>query len=245
MDIAQVQDQDTPRPRRKRVRRNTLTLSISPELPPGGVPRAQPSQPRFFLGPEPSPTVSTYLQAPESLGSSSYGAIFTSPESVEPVLVGSINPPLEPVLGASFTSSLGSVLGSSINSSLGPCSTISEHIPLRPSSTDTVRGPTTERESTPPLTPFPPWIDDSEEDWQARGWQDGHQGNRAAPKRQRESIRYAPFAVVEAETRWLLSSILHGVVLALQFSIALAVFSALMSVAVWKKPDSDVQFWEW
>lgn len=50
---------------------------------------------------------------------------------------------------------------------------------------------------------------------------------------------------MELETRWLLSSILHGVVLALQFSIALAVFSALMSVAVWKKPDSDVQFWEW
>ncbi|KAF7552468.1 hypothetical protein G7Z17_g4314 [Cylindrodendrum hubeiense] len=220
MNPSQAQDQGTRRPPRKRSRRSTLTLSVSPDAPSPIPPPMQPPQPRFLLGPEPSPTT-PYLPVTSAPSRSRHGSLFISPESVEAVLAGSVT------------------------SSSEPCSTQAEHISERPSSTGTVRGPTTERRSPPPLTPFPPWIGDSEEEWQARGWQDPNQAMRAAPKRQRESIRYAPFAVVEVETRWLLSSIIHGIVLALQFSIALAVFSALISVAIWKKPDTDVRFWDW
>ncbi|KAK7418205.1 hypothetical protein QQZ08_011358 [Neonectria magnoliae] len=114
---------------------------------------------------------------------------------------------------------------------------------LRATSADTIRGPTRDRDATPPpLTPFPPWRGDSEDEWEHRRWQDA---GRESPKRQRDDEGGAPFAVVGFESRWILSSILHGVVLLLQFVVALAVFSALMWVAVCKQSEDDTQFWEW
>lgn len=41
------------------------------------------------------------------------------------------------------------------------------------------------------------------------------------------------------------SSIMHGVVLAIQGSMTLAVFSALIWVTIWQKDDSDLEFWDW
>ncbi|KPM39697.1 hypothetical protein AK830_g6872 [Neonectria ditissima] len=110
-------------------------------------------------------------------------------------------------------------------------------------SADTIRGPTRDREATPPpLTPFPPWRGDSGDEWGHRGWQD--EGQRR-PKQQLDEEGHETFAVVRVDGRWLLSAILHGVVLLLQFVVALAVFSALMWVAVCKKSKEDAQFWEW
>lgn len=50
---------------------------------------------------------------------------------------------------------------------------------------------------------------------------------------------------VGMEARWVLSSVVHALVLAMQFVVTLAVFSALMWVAVTQKGNEDVEFWEW
>ncbi|KAH7175850.1 hypothetical protein EDB81DRAFT_896551 [Dactylonectria macrodidyma] len=216
----------TRRLTRKRISVNALAqaqsyspdplLAISPAL-----------QPRFFFGPESSPS-SPSMPVPAAVGLWREDATLGSSE--QDAILRSTVPAEE----------------SSVDASLKSLSIQAEYICERPSSTDTVLGPTTApRDLTPPLTPFPPLMNESEDEWQPPEWRDLSQGTCLMPSRRRGSTRYTPFAILEVETRWLLSSILHGIVLALQFSVALAVFSALLSVAVWKKPDADVQFWDW
>ena len=62
----------------------------------------------------------------------------------------------------------------------------------------------------------------------------------------RRSPSRGPSAAVTGTTsRRMLSSVMHGVILAIQGAVALAVFSALIWVTIWQKSDSDPEFWNW
>lgn len=94
-------------------------------------------------------------------------------------------------------------------------------------SSGTVRGP--ERGNTPPLTPFPPWISESEEE-------DGQwDGNNVAAGRRRVRSGHS----VQGG-----GSVMHSFVLAVQSIVSLAVFSALACVLVWED-ESDKGTEEW
>ncbi|UZP37212.1 hypothetical protein NXS19_005028 [Fusarium pseudograminearum] len=95
----------------------------------------------------------------------------------------------------------------------------SMHSESRAESALTVRPPTTlERGGSPPLTPFPPY-------------DGGH----------------VPVTILRVEGKWVVSSVIHGLVLALQFAVTLGVFSALMWITVWKEnePGNDFDNWLW
>lgn len=62
---------------------------------------------------------------------------------------------------------------------------------------------------------------------------------RGSPSRGPSSV------VMSTKCRRMLPSIMHGVILAIQGAVTLAVFSALIWVTIWKKSDSDPEFWNW
>lgn len=119
----------------------------------------------------------------------------------------------------------------------------SERPEERADSTETVRGPL-DRGGTPPLTPFPRWVSDDEDD--VRGWDGSVQRSTS---RMDNKLGYdgrnVPVTVVRLEGRWIISSAIHGFVLMMQFAVSLGVFSALMWVTVWKEDEPGNDFTEW
>lgn len=125
----------------------------------------------------------------------------------------------------------------------------SERPEERADSTETVRGPLTlDRGGTPPLTPFPRWVsDDEDESCDVRGWDESVQQctSRMDGKRHSYDNGHVPVTVVRLEGRWIISSAIHGFVLVMQFAVSLGVFSALMWVTVWKEDEPGNDFTEW
>lgn len=117
----------------------------------------------------------------------------------------------------------------------------------RSASAATVRGPSAcERGPTPPLTPFPPWVGNSDdgEESEAREWEGPHH-QRDHPTNKRGNEGHGHEHHVAHEKKWLFSSVIHGVVLALQAATALAIFSAMAFIIVWKKNKGEADFWSW
>ncbi|KAF5670522.1 hypothetical protein FHETE_4429 [Fusarium heterosporum] len=107
----------------------------------------------------------------------------------------------------------------------------------------------TERGGSPPLTPFPPWVseeeDEGDEDCRNRTWEGST--TRMDGKRHSYDGSHVPLMFVRVEGRWVVSSVIHGLVLVLQFTVTLAVFGALMWITVWKEnePGNDFDEWLW
>lgn len=108
-----------------------------------------------------------------------------------------------------------------------------------------------ERGATPPLTPFPPWISDSEDEQeeqvvQVRRWE-GPNAVEALTlvKNRGEALRHNRPSTVESRHQWLFHSIIDGVILVLQTTTALGVLSALVSITAWKRTDLAVDLWLW
>ncbi|RMJ13518.1 hypothetical protein CDV36_006802 [Fusarium kuroshium] len=119
----------------------------------------------------------------------------------------------------------------------------SERPDERADSTETVRGPLSlDRGGTPPLTPFPRWVSDEDED-DVRAWDE--QSTSRMDNKLGFDGRNVPVTVVRLEGRWIVSSAIHGFVLAMQFAVSLGVFSALMWVTVWKEDEPGNDFTEW
>ncbi|KAJ4327533.1 hypothetical protein N0V84_002061 [Fusarium piperis] len=125
----------------------------------------------------------------------------------------------------------------------------SERSEERADSTETVRGPlTVDRGGTPPLTPFPRWVsDDEDESCDVQGWDESVQQStsRMDGKRHSYDNGHIPVTIVRLEGRWVISSAIHGFVLVMQFAVSLGVFSALMWVTVWKEDEPGNDFTEW
>jgi hypothetical protein len=51
--------------------------------------------------------------------------------------------------------------------------------------------------------------------------------------------------IMRVEGRWVVISVVHGLVLVLQFAVTLGVFSALMWVTVWKENEPGNDFDNW
>ncbi|KAJ3467527.1 hypothetical protein MRS44_005091 [Fusarium solani] len=119
----------------------------------------------------------------------------------------------------------------------------------RADSTETVRGPLTlDRGGTPPLTPFPRWVSNDEDDsCDVRGWEESVQQSTSRMDNKQHSYdgRHVPVTIVRLEGRWIISSAIHGFVLVTQFAVSLGVFSALMWVTVWKEDEPASDFTEW
>ncbi|KAF5022028.1 hypothetical protein F66182_5911 [Fusarium sp. NRRL 66182] len=109
---------------------------------------------------------------------------------------------------------------------------------LRAESAQTVRAQ--ERDRSPPLTPFPPWVsEDDQRVWEGSTMRIDGKGQSYYDGQ--------PVTIVRFEGRWVVSSVVHGLVLALQFTVTLGVFSALMWVTVWEEnePGNDFDDWLW
>jgi hypothetical protein len=93
------------------------------------------------------------------------------------------------------------------------------------------------------LTPFPPWISDSEdeEEVQVRRWT----GPNAVEALTLVKNRGKVYRNTRPHRQWALHSIIDGFILAVQTLTALTVFSALISVAVWKCSDSSADLYLW
>ncbi|RGP77487.1 hypothetical protein FLONG3_4406 [Fusarium longipes] len=122
----------------------------------------------------------------------------------------------------------------------------SMHSEARAESALTIRPPTTlERGGSPPLTPFPPWVseeeDEGEDECENRTWEG------STTKRHSYDGGHVPVTILHVEGRWVVSSVMHGLVLALQFAVTLGVFGALMWITVWKEnePGNDFDDWLW
>ncbi|KAH7271130.1 hypothetical protein B0J15DRAFT_389085 [Fusarium solani] len=101
---------------------------------------------------------------------------------------------------------------------------------------------------TPPLTPFPRWVSDDEDDsCDVRGWEESVQQSTSRMDNKQHSYdgRHVPVTIVRLEGRWIISSAIHGFVLVTQFAVSLGVFSALMWVTVWKEDEPASDFTEW
>jgi hypothetical protein len=109
----------------------------------------------------------------------------------------------------------------------------------------TVRAP--DRGGSPPLTPFPPWVseeeDEGDEECENRTWEGST--TRTDGKRHSYDGSHVPVTIVRVEGRWVVSSVIHGLVLALQFTVTLGVFSALMWITVWKENEPGNDFDDW
>ncbi|XEV04230.1 hypothetical protein FSHL1_009517 [Fusarium sambucinum] len=121
------------------------------------------------------------------------------------------------------------------------------HSEARTESALTIRPPTTtlSRGGSPPLTPFPPWVseeeDEGDEECENRTWEN------STTKRHSCDGGHVPVTILRVEGKWVVSSVIHGLVLALQFAVTLGVFSALMWITVWKEnePGNDFDNWLW
>ncbi|KAM5346440.1 hypothetical protein ACJ41O_009445 [Fusarium nematophilum] len=214
--------------KKKSNRTNTLSLSLSPEFP-------QPSSRAIASPPRPSPALrSTPSLVSPDLHSRSASSTIAHRRNIYGTSLELRSPPI--------AASLPSVDHASLHSQQLP--------DARAESAETVRGPIIlDRGSTPPLTPFPPWVSDEneeEEECEARGWEESVQrtASRADGKRRSYDAGRVPLTVVRVEGRLIVSSIIHGFVLALQSVVALAVFCALMWATVWKENESDNDFAE-
>lgn len=210
--------------RKKRGNRaSNLTISLAPELAPPSS-RSITSPVRRSLA-RPSPAQQS---APSSLVSPVRSAIITQQRNYSGPSPDFLAPPLSASL---VSADYGSIR--------------SEPPEERADSTETVRGPLTlDRGGTPPLTPFPRWVSDDEDD--VRGW-DGsvQQSTRMDNKQHGYDGRHIPVTIVRLEGRWIISSAIHGFVLVTQFAVSLGVFSALMWVTVWKEDEPGNDFTEW
>lgn len=116
------------------------------------------------------------------------------------------------------------------------------HSEARTESALTIRPPT-ERGGTPPLTPFPPWVseeeDEGDEECENRTWEN------STTKRHSYDGGHVPVTIVRVEGRWVVSSVIHGLVLVLQFAVTLGVFNALMWITVWKENEPGNDFDNW
>ncbi|GKT98015.1 hypothetical protein FLAG1_00788 [Fusarium langsethiae] len=120
------------------------------------------------------------------------------------------------------------------------------HSEARTESVLTIRPPTTvERGRSPPLTPFPPWVseeeDEGDEECENRTWEN------STTKRHSYDGGHVPVTILRVEGKWVVSSVIHGLVLVLQFAVTLGVFSALMWITLWKEnePGNDFDNWLW
>jgi hypothetical protein len=120
--------------------------------------------------------------------------------------------------------------------------------PSRAESALTIRAPTAhERGGSPPLTPFPPWVSEEEDEGDGecenRNWEGSM--TRTDGKRHSYDGGHVPVTIMRVEGRWVVSSVVHGLVLVLQFAVTLGVFSALMWVTVWKENEPGNDFDNW
>ncbi|KAF4459700.1 hypothetical protein FALBO_13550 [Fusarium albosuccineum] len=145
----------------------------------------------------------------------------------------------------------GSLLGASLPA-VGNVSIRYELPEERAESTETVRGSLDrERGATPPLTPFPPFLlgprERDEEAYDPCVWEGSMQLSESVAHGKRQSYDggHVPVTVMRIESRWVINSVMHGFVLALQFVVALGVFGALMWVTVWKENEPGNDFAEW
>lgn len=112
------------------------------------------------------------------------------------------------------------------------------------SSTETVRGPPiVETAATPPLTPFPPWLGDSEPEEPRTstitGGSSTERGRGVSWDKRLHKI------ALQSERRRMRRSVMHSVVLAMQCAAALAVFSVSVGATVWQRDESTAEFWDW
>ncbi|KAF7561253.1 hypothetical protein G7046_g2878 [Stylonectria norvegica] len=208
-------------PKGKKSHRANLTISLSPRPPRATILSPQkPSTARSAPGSAPSPERRVRKEPVFNL----YSASTASPDSAGPSFA-------DPYRLTPFESQE--------RSHSAPEQPEEE----RAASTETVRGPRV----TPPLTPFPPWVSGSEggEDCDVRGWGvvNGQERGAGESRGGYEDGRLA--TMVGLEGRWLLSSVMHGVVLAMQCAAALIVFAALAWMSVWKMGEEDSGFWQW
>lgn len=106
-----------------------------------------------------------------------------------------------------------------------------------------------ERGATPPLTPFPPWISDEEDEEEVvpvRRWEGPNAvESLTLVKNRGEVLRHNRPSTVESRHQWLFHSIIDGFILVLQTVTALGVLSALVSITAWKRTDFAVDIWLW
>lgn len=118
------------------------------------------------------------------------------------------------------------------------------HSDKRTESALTIRPPTTlERGGSPPLTPFPPWVSEEEVEGDEEGENRTWEGSTT--KRHSYDGGHVPVSIVRVEGRWVVSSVVHGLVLVLQFAVTLGVFGALMWITVWKENEPGNDFDNW
>ncbi|KAF4447502.1 hypothetical protein F53441_8986 [Fusarium austroafricanum] len=207
--------------RKKRSNRTSaLTLSLSPE-------HAQQSQRSITSPAKASPSMRSSLVSPEMLSRSA--STITHHRNLS-------------ATGPSPGTSLASIDYGSMHSDARGDSTRAE-------SALTIRASTTlDRGGSPPLTPFPPWVSEEDEgdgECENRTWEGST--TRTDGKRHSYDGGHVPVTIVRVEGRWVVSSVIHGLVLALQFAVTLCVFSALMWITVWKEnePGNDFDNWLW
>lgn len=126
----------------------------------------------------------------------------------------------------------------------------------RSESTETVRGVPTSTEGTGtasnPLTPFPryisgetyssvdePLITERSPFGSVRTLDFGTLNERSNPRIQ------PTLMLTSTSHKGMLSSVIHGVILGLQCTVMLAVFSSVVWVTVWKHTESSRDFWDW
>ncbi|KAF4983899.1 hypothetical protein FZEAL_775 [Fusarium zealandicum] len=230
MDPQPPRGQQRPLRKKKSSRADTLTLSISPE-------HARQTSRSITSPAKPSPAIrsthSSIVSSDLPYRSTSTLAHHRNISGVSPDL-------FSPNIAASFKS-------------VDHGSVRSERPEPRAESAETVRGPVIlERGATPPLTPFPPWVSEDEDEERCnRQWQGTVEihDSRAGNKRQSLDCGHIPLVVMRVEASRIISSAIHGFVLALQSVIALAVFGALImasptrSLDTRKSPNSDYRLW--
>ncbi|CAM1502338.1 Fc.00g043220.m01.CDS01 [Cosmosporella sp. VM-42] len=217
------------KPRKGDDRSNALTLSLSPRPPRASV--------SSNISPHrPSPARSELAPSPEMIGQRTPSVNMQSVSTASPDSL-----QLKP------------------SASHEPLPVRSEFLKQRSPSAATVRGPSTsDKARTPPLTPFPPWISDSEsisgEESEGEVWMETNRHSVLEPlKRHEEHDEHqhqdqhddTQSTVTRFDSKWLFNSIMHGVILALQFLTSLAVFSALAWVSIWTKSEGNAEFWDW
>ncbi|KAM0440017.1 hypothetical protein ACHAPT_001119 [Fusarium lateritium] len=226
MDPPPLRGSSRPLRKKRSNRTSNLTISLSPELPHQSARsitspvKRSPAKPSHALQSAPSSLVSPVRSTVTLTQQRNYSNL--SPDLLAP--------PLSASLASADYGSLRS-----------------ERHEERADSTETVRGPL-DRGRTPPLTPFPPWVsEDEDESCEIRGWGGSVQRStsRMNGKQHGYDGGHVPVTVVRLEGRWIISSAIHGFFLALQFAVALAVFSALMWVTVSKEDEPENDFTEW
>ncbi|KAH7311553.1 hypothetical protein B0I35DRAFT_514310 [Stachybotrys elegans] len=127
--------------------------------------------------------------------------------------------------------------------------------PERPSSVETVKasnGPGSSAAATPPLTPFPRWVNAVEEDddeEECRRIMSARYAFSDASRNRDVSPGWQPIeeeaTARRTETRHLVGAVMHAVVLLLQVLVTLGVLGVTTWMAVYEKSQAAGPFWNW